>query len=665
MFCSATTLPGSVALPFVSSTGAQRSGEICGSTVPPWECSVQQLLSPEALPSPLSSRPERSAVERSAVQRSLPGNVLFSNYSPRKRCPPLCHLDRSAAQQRDLRFNGLSLGMFCSATTLPGSVALPFVISTGAQRSGEICGSTVSPWECSVQQLLSPEALPSPLSSRPERSAAERSAVQRSLPGNVLFSNYSPRKRCPPLCHLDRSAAQRRDLRFNGLSLGMFCSATTLPGSVALPFVISTGAQRSREICGSTVSPWECSVQQLPSPEALPSPLSSRPERSAVERSAVQRSLLGNALFSNYSPRKRCPPLCHLDRSAAQWRDLRFNGPSLGMFCSATTLSGSVALPFVISTGAQRSGEICGSTVPPWECSVQQLLSPEALPSPLSSRPERSAVERSAVQRSLPGNVLFSDYSLRKRCPPLCQLDRSAAQWRDLRFNGPSLGMFCSATTVPGSVALPFVISTGAQRSGEICGSAVAPWECSVQQLLSPEALPSPLSSRPERSAVERSAVQRSLPGNVLFSDYSLRKRCPPLCHLDRSAAQWRDLRFNGPSLGMFCSATTLSGSVALPFVISTGAQRSGEICGSTVPPWECSVQRLLSPEALPSPLSSRPERSAVERSAVQRSLPGNVLFSDYSLRKRCPPLCHLDRSAAQRRDLRFNGLSLGMFCSA
>jgi hypothetical protein len=32
-------------------------------------------------------------------------------------------------------------------------------------------------------------------------------------------------------------------------------------------------------------------------------------------------------------------------------------------FCSATALSGSTALPFVISTGApkERSGEICGS----------------------------------------------------------------------------------------------------------------------------------------------------------------------------------------------------------------------------------------------------------------------------------------------------------------
>jgi hypothetical protein len=35
---------------------------------------------------------------------------------------------------------------------------------------------------------------------------------------------------------------------------------------------------------------------------------------------------------------------------------------------SATTLSGSTALPFVISTEAQRSGEICGSAVLSWEC---------------------------------------------------------------------------------------------------------------------------------------------------------------------------------------------------------------------------------------------------------------------------------------------------------
>src|SRR6202042_1452738 len=107
---------------------------------------------------------------------------------------------------------------------------------------------------------------------------------------------------------------------------------------------------------------------------------------------------------------------------------------------------------------------------------VQQLLLLEAPPSPLSSRPEKSWAKG----------------------PPKAMKNGS-----------------CSATTVVGSAALPFVISTEAQRSGEICG-------------------------------------------------------------------------VSGPFLGMFfdsdkngfCSATTLPGSAALPFVISTGAQRSGEICG-------------------------------------------------------------------------------------
>jgi hypothetical protein len=36
--------------------------------------------------------------------------------------------------------------------------------------------------------------------------------------------------------------------------------------------------------------------------------------------------------FSSTSdPGHNSPPLCHLDRSAAQWRDLRFNGPYVEM----------------------------------------------------------------------------------------------------------------------------------------------------------------------------------------------------------------------------------------------------------------------------------------------------------------------------------------------
>jgi hypothetical protein len=37
-------------------------------------------------------------------------------------------------------------------------------------------------------------------------------------------------------------------------------------------------------------------------------------------------------LFSNYCTWKHRPPLCHLDRSAAKWRDLRFSSPFLEMF---------------------------------------------------------------------------------------------------------------------------------------------------------------------------------------------------------------------------------------------------------------------------------------------------------------------------------------------
>src|ERR1700678_3533068 len=116
----------------------------------------------------------------------------------------------------------------------------------------------------------------------------------------------------------------------------------------------------------------------------------------------------------------------------------------------------------------------------------------EAPPSPLSSRPElrRSVVERSAVQRSFPGNG------------------------------------FCSATTLNGSAALPFVILTGApkERSGEICGRAVLSWKW------------------------------------VLFSNHTQWKRRPPLCHLDRSSegAQWRDLRSSGPCVEMIPLSTQL-----------------------------------------------------------------------------------------------------------
>jgi hypothetical protein len=65
--------------------------------------------------------------------------------------------------------------------------------------------------------------------------------------------------------------------------------------------------------------------------------------------------------------------------------------------CPATSVSGSAPLSFVISTG-----EVMGLRPPKVMAPVQSL---EAPPSPLSSRPKRSAVERSAVQRLFPGYV--------------------------------------------------------------------------------------------------------------------------------------------------------------------------------------------------------------------------------------------------------------------
>jgi hypothetical protein len=78
---------------------------------------------------------------------------------------------------------------FCSVTTLPGSTALPFVISTEAQRSGEICGSAPLSWEC--------------------------------------FSTEESWAFGPPKVMKNGS-----------------CSATTVDGGTTLPFVISTEAQR-------------------------------------------------------------------------------------------------------------------------------------------------------------------------------------------------------------------------------------------------------------------------------------------------------------------------------------------------------------------------------------------------------------------------------------
>jgi hypothetical protein len=138
--------------------------------------------------------------------------------------------------------------------------------------------------------------------------------------------------------------------------------------------------------------------------------LSSRPKRSAAERPAVQRSFLGNVFD----------------------RGVMGLGPGLG------------------PTQGDKKRLL-----------VQQLLCLEAPPSPLSSRPKRSAAKRSLCGCSSLG-VFFSTADSWAFSPPKVMKNGS-----------------CSATTVDGSATLHFVISTEAYpdfllraaSDGHVCGS--------------------------------------------------------------------------------------------------------------------------------------------------------------------------------------------------
>src|SRR5580698_2762829 len=121
---------------------------------------VQQRLLLEAPPSPLSSRPEKSWAKG----------------------PPKAMKNGS-----------------CSATTVVGSAALPFVISTG-EVMGRWPAQSDEKRSCSATSVAGSAALPSVITTggvmgqRPTQGDEKR----------VLFSNYCRWKRRPPLCHLDR-----------------------------------------------------------------------------------------------------------------------------------------------------------------------------------------------------------------------------------------------------------------------------------------------------------------------------------------------------------------------------------------------------------------------------------------------------------------------------
>jgi hypothetical protein len=97
-------------------TTSSDSRWVCGPLKGMKMASVQQPLSKEASPSPLSSRLSRRAV----------GPEWSWACGPPKEMKNACR----------------------PATALYGSAALPFVIPTGAKRSGGICSSADLSWIC-------------------------------------------------------------------------------------------------------------------------------------------------------------------------------------------------------------------------------------------------------------------------------------------------------------------------------------------------------------------------------------------------------------------------------------------------------------------------------------------------------------------------------------
>ena len=206
---------------------------------------------------------------------------------------------------------------------------------------------------------------------------------------------------------------------------------------------------------------------------------------------------------------------------------------------------------------------------------IQQPLSLEGPPSPLSSRPKRTRISYFALLATTTCAALRKES--RMQIPNTTGLNRKSggAQWRDLRSCGPFLGMFfdrgvmglwahqgdekrpCSATTVDGGTALPFVISTGAKRSGGTCS------RCGV-------------------------ATPNSVHPVAIFSE----RNRPSLCHLDRSVPGFPTSRcWQGPRVRF---------SLRKPHDVDQHHGSQQEIRGS-----------------------------AVERSAVQRSRLGNVLSKE------------------------------------
>jgi hypothetical protein len=131
------------------------------------------------------------------VRRSYPGSPrgvgLVSHFSPEgpvgppKKMKTFPRKEERTAEPQIFPLRCAPVEMTKGRAVLPGTIVAEQDFSTEGSWT---CGPPKVMKSAPVQRLLSLEAPPSPLSSRPKRSEVERSAVQRSLLGNVFRQRW-------------------------------------------------------------------------------------------------------------------------------------------------------------------------------------------------------------------------------------------------------------------------------------------------------------------------------------------------------------------------------------------------------------------------------------------------------------------------------------------
>jgi hypothetical protein len=183
-------------------------------------------------------------------------------------------------------------------------------------------------------------------------------------------------------------------------------------------------------------------------------------------------------------------------------------------------LRATATLPFVISTEAKRSGEICGLPIP------RPLLPAKAtLPFVISTEAKRS---------------------------------------------GEICGLPIPRPLMPAKATLPFVISTEAKRSGEICGLAVLSWKCFATDRSVLEKPAVPLSPRTHAACKSRNVLNHLRHDRNLAKKWALSERLGARLYiLGTSCLTANSVNFSFATNASFSSIVTESTSTALPLRIA------------------------------------------------------------------------------------------------